>query len=102
MIKEKACGKYAKHFHDVTFNFVILEDSQTTIDQNRWMCRFEVCSEIRRWFLHVYRGDFQADGFQFRQEVQIHEILLTEQTCSFASTIDRGRLKYCKKCSCLI
>lgn len=45
--------------HDVPFDFVVLENRQTVVDQNRRMGGLEVGAEIRRGFLHVDGGDLR-------------------------------------------
>ena len=39
--------------HDMAFDFIVLKDREATVDENRWMRRLEVCTEIWRRLLHV-------------------------------------------------
>lgn len=43
--------------HDVPFDFVILQDGQSVVDQDRRVGRFEVGPEVGRRFLHVHCCD---------------------------------------------
>lgn len=40
-------------FHDMPFDFIIFQNGQTIVDQNRWMCCFKVGAEIGWWLLHI-------------------------------------------------
>lgn len=44
-------------FHDVPFDFVVLENRQAVVDQNGRMGGLEIGAEIRWRFLHVDGGD---------------------------------------------
>lgn len=60
------------------------------------MILFTVCSnkpEIWWWLEHVHCGDLEGDGLKLGQEVQVHEVLLAEQTSTFPSPIDGGGLE---------
>lgn len=49
--------------------------------------------EICRWLEHVHCGDLEGDGLELSQEVQVHEVLLAEQTGTFPPPIDGGGLR---------
>ena len=40
--------------------------------------------------LHVDGGDFQGDGFDLRQEVEVHEVLLTKDARPLPPAVDGG------------
>lgn len=45
------------------------------------------------YYLHINGGDFEGDGFKFGEEVQVHEVLLTEQTRPLAAPINGRSLQ---------
>lgn len=55
-----------------------------------WSC----LPKIRWWFLHVDCCHFKTDGFQFSQQIQVHKVLLAEQTCSFPAPINCRSLQH--------
>jgi len=50
--------------------------------------------EVRWWFLHVDCRHFKAYGFQLSQQIQVHKVLLAEQTCSLPATINCRSLQH--------
>lgn len=79
--------------HDVPFNLFVLQYRITVVDQNgRWR-GLEIGAKIGRRFLHVHGGHLQGDRLQLRQEVQIHEVFLAEETGTLSTAIDRRCLE---------
>lgn len=79
--------------HDVPLDLFILQYRVTVVDQNgRWR-GLEVGAKIGRRFLHVHSGHLQGDRLQLRQEVQIHEIFLAEETGALPTAVDRRCLE---------
>lgn len=64
--------------HDVPLDLVVLQDRQSVVDEDRRMRGLEVGAEIGRRLLHVHCSHLQADRLQLGEEVQVHEVLLTE------------------------
>ena len=84
-------------FHNVPLNFVVFQDCQSPIDEYWRRGGLKVGSKVWGWplqheivstyfplshflnttaDLHVHGGDFQRDGLEFSQKIEVHEILL--------------------------
>lgn len=48
--------------HDVSLDFVVLQNCQSVVDQDGRVCRFEVGAEVGRRFLHVHRCDLEGQS----------------------------------------
>ena len=48
--------------------------------------------EVRGRLEHVDGGDLERDGLQFRQKVEVHEVLVTEEASTFPTSVDRRSL----------
>lgn len=78
----------ARHvFHDVPFDFLIFQNRHTAMDEDGRRCRLEIRAEVWRGFLHVDGRHLEADGLQFGQQVQVHEIFLAEKASTFPDAI---------------
>jgi hypothetical protein len=84
-------SRYA--LHDVSFDLFVFQNRHSSVDQDRGRRGFEIRAEVRWRFLHVHCGHLEADGLQFGQEVQFHEVFLAEEARSFSAAIYRRRLK---------
>lgn len=79
--------------HDVPLDFLVFQDGHSPVYQDRRRRRLEIRAEVRGRFLHVDCGHLQADRLQFSQEVQVHEVLLAEETGPLSPAIDCGSLQ---------
>jgi hypothetical protein len=82
-------SRYA--LHDVSFDLFVFQNRHSSVDQDRGRRGFEIRAEVRWGFLHVHCGHLEADGLQFGQEVQFHEVFLAEEARSFSAAIYRRR-----------
>jgi len=74
--------------HDVAFDLLVLENGQPVVNEDGRVCGLEIGAEIGRRLLHVHCRHLQADSLQLGQQVQVHEVLLAEQTGALPPAID--------------
>ena len=74
-------------FHDVPLDFLVFQNRHAAVDEDGRRRGLEIRAEVWRGFLHVDCRHLEADGLQFGQQVQIHEILLAEETGAFPDAI---------------
>lgn len=83
--------------HYVSLDLLIFQDGQAVVDQDGRRSGLKVGPEIGRRLEHVHCRHFQADRLQLGQQVQVHKVLLTEETGAFTASINRRRLWIDKK-----
>ena len=78
--------------HDVSLDLLVLEDGIAIVDEDGRRGRLEIGAEVRRRLLHINGRHLQRDRLQLGEQIQIHEVLLTEQAGAFPATVDRRGL----------
>ena len=62
--------------HDVSLNFLVLEDRNSGVNKDRGRRGIKVGAKVRRWLQHVNSCDLQSNGLQLGQKVKIHKVFL--------------------------
>ena len=54
--------------------------------------RVNIIPEVRGWLEHINGSNFQADCFELSQQVEVHEVFMTEEAGTLPPSVNGGRL----------